>query len=320
MGDFIYAYDAAGNRTSTGGSWARTRLPQAVTSASYDPANRLATWQGTQFSHDENGNLLSEGQKLYGWNVRDQLATVTGDPGASGTFAYDGVGRRRTRTALGTATSFVYDGVNKVQELSSGVPTANLLAGIGLDEPWQRIDSGNAKTVLRDGLGSTIALTDQSGSVETAYTYDPYGNTSATGASSANDAQFTSRENDGIGLYNYRARYYRPETQTFVSEDPLGLAAGLNLYGYASQNPINNADPLGLETYTCKRPLQRFPFSRGVRNGPDIPGNPFFHLFLCVPDGKGGYICNGQDHSGGPFRSPGQPSNDSWPLNPDESR
>jgi hypothetical protein len=43
-----------------------------------------------------------------------------------------------------------------------------------------------------------------------------------------------------------RARYYDPTTGRFVSEDPLGLAGGLNLYGFANGDPVNFSAPFGL--------------------------------------------------------------------------
>jgi RHS repeat-associated protein len=56
----------------------------------------------------------------------------------------------------------------------------------------------------------------------------------------------TAREYDQeSGLYFYRARYYNPEIGRFVSVDPLGLAGGINLYSYVSNNPINYLDPEG---------------------------------------------------------------------------
>ncbi len=44
--------------------------------------------------------------------------------------------------------------------------------------------------------------------------------------------------------YNY-FRYYDPETGRYITSDPIGLAGGLNTYGYAYQNPIGNIDPDG---------------------------------------------------------------------------
>jgi len=51
---------------------------------------------------------------------------------------------------------------------------------------------------------------------------------------------------DKSGLSYMRNRYYDPATGRFTQEDPLGLAGGLNLYGYAGGDPINFSDPFGL--------------------------------------------------------------------------
>jgi len=92
-----------------------------------------------------------------------------------------------------------------------------------------------------------LALADASGAVATEYAYEPFGATMVTGASSQNAAQFTGRENDGTGLYYYRARYYHPELPRFISEDPIGLEGGdTNLYAYVFDDPITEIDPLGL--------------------------------------------------------------------------
>ena len=67
-----------------------------------------------------------------------------------------------------------------------------------------------------------------------------------------NPYQYTGRENDGVGLYYYRARYYSPALKRFVSEDPSGLVAGLNTYAYVHDDPLGRRDPLGLiDTDMC---------------------------------------------------------------------
>lgn len=58
--------------------------------------------------------------------------------------------------------------------------------------------------------------------------------------------QYTDRENDGTGLLHYRFRYYSPEMQRFISEDPIRLWGGINYYSAFKNNPINKTDPLGL--------------------------------------------------------------------------
>ena len=58
---------------------------------------------------------------------------------------------------------------------------------------------------------------------------------------------YTGREFDAeSGLYYYRARYYDATTGRFLQKDPLGLDAGINLYAYVDNNPVNLIDPHGL--------------------------------------------------------------------------
>jgi RHS repeat-associated protein len=119
-----------------------------------------------------------------------------------------------------------------------------------LDQVFTRSDASGTRTPLTDALGSTLALTDAAGSVTTEYTYDPFGQTTVTGAANNHTNQYVGRENDGTGLYYYRARYYSPILQRFLSEDPLGFAAGdANLYAYVANSPINFTDPFGLSVW-----------------------------------------------------------------------
>ena len=48
------------------------------------------------------------------------------------------------------------------------------------------------------------------------------------------------------GQIYQRNRYYDPGSGRFTQEDPIGLAGGLNLYGFAGGDPVNFADPFGL--------------------------------------------------------------------------
>ncbi len=49
------------------------------------------------------------------------------------------------------------------------------------------------------------------------------------------------------GLYYNRYRYYDPSQKRYITQDPIGLRGGLNLYSYPL-NPIAEIDPLGLAT------------------------------------------------------------------------
>src|SRR5262249_37338298 len=98
---------------------------------------------------------------------------------------------------------------------------------------------------LTDALGSTLELTDASAATVEAYRYEPYGKSSQVTGAGDNSQQYTGRENDGTGLYYYRNRYYLPECGRFISEDPIGIAGGMNLYAYAGGDPISTRDPTG---------------------------------------------------------------------------
>ncbi|MGH2693920.1 MAG: RHS repeat-associated core domain-containing protein [Actinomycetota bacterium] len=244
LGDLAYAYDAAGRRTQVSGTYGRTGLPQAISSATYDAANQLTSWGGATLAFDANGNLTNDGSNTYTWNARNELASIAG--GASASFQYDALGRRTRKTLGGLTTDFLYDGANIVQELSAGSPSANLLTGLGVDEVFSRTDSAGTRAFLTDVLGSTIALTDSAGGSQTQYTYEPFGRTTPSGASDGNSFQFTGRENDSSELYHYRARYYAPGLHRFVSEDALGLSTGHpNSYAYVGNDPTNLRDPFG---------------------------------------------------------------------------
>jgi len=189
-------------------------------------------------SPDLNGNMLSDGANAFSWNARNQVATLN-----SVNLQYDGFGRRTKNLQN---TSFLFDGANAVQELSGSTPTANLING-GIDEVFTRTDAGGAFTPLKDALGSTVALVDSSGNVVTTYAYDPFGNTTVSGAANGNQFQYTGRENEGNGLYFYRSRYYSPLLGRFINQDPLGFAgSGPNFYAYAGNDPVDFRDPFGL--------------------------------------------------------------------------
>ena len=134
--------------------------------------------------------MLSDGTDSFSWNARNPVATLN-----SLSLQYDAAGRRTKNLQN---TSFLFDGANAVQELSGSTPIANLISG-GIDEIFTRVDSTGAFTPLKDALGSTIALVDANGGLVTQYAYDPFGNTTVSGASSSNGFQYTGRENEGNG-------------------------------------------------------------------------------------------------------------------------
>jgi RHS repeat-associated protein len=99
-------------------------------------------------------------------------------------------------------------------------------------------------------------MSDDSGAkVEGPYVYDPYGNCFSGGSacsSSGEPYRFTGRRLDPeTGLLYYRARYYWPQGGRFLSTDPVGYAADLNLYTYVGNDPTDKTDPTGEAAEQC---------------------------------------------------------------------
>ncbi|KAF4516583.1 hypothetical protein B566_EDAN003330 [Ephemera danica] len=104
-----------------------------------------------------------------------------------------------------------------------------------------------------DHLETPIQATDKAGNIVWAAHYAAFGNaTIITPQATAEKPTITSNlrlpgqyEDAETGLhYNFR-RYYDPETGRYVTQDPIGLAGGVNVYGYVGGNPISRIDPTG---------------------------------------------------------------------------
>ena len=91
------------------------------------------------------------------------------------------------------------------------------------------------------------SLTASNGSLAQSYTYDSFGNQTASSGSLTNFFRYTGREFDTeTGLYFDRARYLDPTTGRFLSEDPMDFDAGTNFYDYVANDPTTLIDPWGL--------------------------------------------------------------------------
>ena len=108
-----------------------------------------------------------------------------------------------------------------------------------------------------DHLGTPIALTDDQHEIVWAARLDPWGNVQEEFNPSGMDqdirlpGQHHDRE---TGLYYNRHRYYDPGIGSYVNQDPIGLAGGVNLYGYVEGKPTTAVDTLGLSSFAASLP------------------------------------------------------------------
>jgi RHS repeat-associated protein len=132
------------------------------------------------------------------------------------------------------------------------------------------------------------------------YRYHPFGTDSLVSEQVPNPLRFQARELDrATDLYYFRARWYDADLARFISEDPIGLEGGINLYAFAGNNPVNLTDPWGLET--CE--LLTFTASVG-----DITHT--WYEWKCTGGGDGSNpnpSCRGGCHTYGPGGTPAGP-------------
>ena len=104
---------------------------------------------------------------------------------------------------------------------------------------------------MLDAQGSTEGIVKDDGTTAAAYSYTDFGDTTATVTSSFdNEICYTGGILDSeTGLYYLNARYYDPETASFISQDSYrgetNDAGQWNLYAYCAGDPINATDPSG---------------------------------------------------------------------------
>ena len=192
----------------------------------------------------------SNGTTNYVYDSENRLVQLRTPNAQLVTYKYDPFGRRIEKNVNGVITRYVYDREDIIFELDgSGNIVTEFIHGPGIDEPIAMIRGGQTYYYHADGLGSIIAITDSAGRVVQRYEYDSFGQ--ITYRQDPNFVQpytYTGREYDTeSGLYYYRARYYDAKIGRFISQDPIGLAGGINLYSYVENSPLNWTDPDGLK-------------------------------------------------------------------------
>ena len=204
-----------------------------------------ATSAGAQWSWGDNGfGQLGNGTTTNA-ETPIQVTSLSGiKPGAQPSSTYNGDGLRMSKSSAGTTLAFAWDDVDPKLLLTDG--STNYVYGPG-GRPVEQIDgSGNVVYLHQDQLGSTRLLTDSTGAVAGTYTFDAYGTTTAHTGSASTALQYQGQYLDSeAGLYYLRARFYDPTTGQFITRDALQALTGAP-YAYASDDPLNGTDPLGL--------------------------------------------------------------------------
>ncbi|MCF7708668.1 MAG: hypothetical protein K9N52_07205, partial [Verrucomicrobia bacterium] len=98
-------------------------------------------------------------------------------------------------------------------------------------------------------VGNTARITGSGGSVLNRYVYMPFGEALEMEEGVSNMFRYNGQAGvitDGSGLLHMRARPYSPEVGRFIQRDPVGIAGGLPLYGYVSNDPLQFLDEIGL--------------------------------------------------------------------------
>jgi|GEM_PF-2096191 len=222
-----------------------------------------------------NGNLSNTvagvlGDWSYTYDAQNRLIRAVGGPlSVVAEFYYDARNRCVRRVINGVTTYLIYDGWSLLEERNlAGNLLARYYHGPVIDELLCRVTETNTVYYHHDGLGSTVALTDSTGSVVESYTYDVYGQPSILSttyqllptSSVTNRFLFTGREYlADLALYDYRHRFYSPSLGRFLQTDPIRFDADdVNLYEYVDRNPALFTDPTG-ELKTSTRFTTAFP-------------------------------------------------------------
>jgi RHS repeat-associated protein len=252
-----YQYDPVGNRQQV----TENNQPAAYTA---NNLNQYSTVDGQTLGYDLNGNLTfvinvpPAPNSSYTYDAQNRMIAAT--HGAhTASFLYDPRNRCVARTINGVTTFFTWDDWSLLEDrASTGALLANYIHGAGIDEILIVTRPSPLDTFYHhhDGLGSTVALTDNTGTVVESYRYDIYGDVSVFDSGGTwlptsaldNRFAFTGRELlVGLDLFDCRNRMYSKSLGRFLQIDPIRFEADdVNVYRFVMNNVINFVDAYGL--------------------------------------------------------------------------
>ncbi|TWT66157.1 RHS repeat-associated core domain-containing protein [Allorhodopirellula solitaria] len=264
-GTYNYTYDDEGNTLS------RTVISTgAVTLYEWDHRNRLESIT------EKTSAVGSVTQKIeYIYDALDQRVGKRLDSDGDGDFDRDEVFLWTEGQTVLRATDSDGETATETFTLASRYLYGDMVDQLLADEQYNggtgpdvsattaSATAGDSYWALTDHLGSVRDLVDNSGVIRQHVAYDSFGNriveqdydaSGSTISSSHADAidelfGYTGRDWDADAqLQNNRARWYDPATGRWLSNDPIGFAAGdANLYRYVGNQTTTLTDPSGLE-------------------------------------------------------------------------
>jgi len=209
--------------------------------------NQYTSARGVAPTYDTRGNMTDDGTKTYAYDNRSRMITA-----GSASLTYDPE-NRLYQVAGASTTRLVYDGADLIAEYSaSGVVLRRYVHGPLFDEPivwYEGSTTADRRHLLADERGSIVAV---EGATNTKNTYDAYG---VRNSGNSGRFQYTGQTWVAeVGLYYYKARFYSAELGRFMQTDPVGYDAGMNMYAYIGNDPVNGTDSSGLcpeSDYVC---------------------------------------------------------------------
>ena len=258
-GTTTYSYDAIGELTdevnsSSAGQSQAYQWDQAGNPTEYGSTTNTfnSDNQNTATAFDGDGNQTARGGAALQFNPANRMTSY----GSTVAATYQPDGLRASKTAGGTTTYFVYEGLSPVLELnaSSGITAVNTFGPTGLLSRH----AASAVQYTFDPNQNVAQQLDFSGNILCNYTNTAFGTRSASSTNSEyiNDPFTGFKGQEGsyydpeTGLTLCGERYYDPTTGRFINRDPTGTAGGVNLYESCTDNPVLYSDPSGEDSIT----------------------------------------------------------------------
>ena len=162
--------------------------------------------------------------------------------------------------------------------------------------PMARLTAAGGHAIVTDQVGAPLLVADAAGDVKAQFVTDSRGRARVVGDATLCPWRFAGQYRDEeTGLHYNRMRYYDPDAGQYISRDPLGLRAGLRVYGYVG-DPGIASDPLGLSPQAGAGDCggaARTGAKRGPKTDPDAPHNATIREIADILEAGGNEILAG---------------------------